>query len=143
VGFARHLKRRTEGERPWGAIEVDKAIPWVEGKTGLSLSDSQRQAIRLVVQSKMAIITGGPGAGKTTLVNSLLQILTAKRVQVQLCAPTGRAAKRLSESTGLEAKTVHRLLAFDPTVLAFKRNEEEPLDLDLLVIDESSMMSSS
>jgi exodeoxyribonuclease V alpha subunit len=97
----------------------------------------------LVVQSKVAIITGGPGVGKTTLVNSLLQILTAKRVQVQLCAPTGRAAKRLSESTGLEAKTVHRLLAFDPTVLAFKRNEEEPLDLDLLVIDESSMMSSS
>ncbi len=104
MGFARHLKRRTEGERPWGAIQVDKAIPWVEGKTGLSLSDSQRQAIRLVVQSKMAIITGGPGAGKTTLVNSLLQILTAKRVQVQLCAPTGRAAKRLSESTALKPK---------------------------------------
>jgi exodeoxyribonuclease V alpha subunit len=140
VGCARHLKRLTEGEHPWGAIEVDKAIPWVEGKTGLSLSDSQRQAIRLVVQSKVAIITGGPGVGKTTLVNSLLQILTAKRVQVQLCAPTGRAAKRLSESTGLEAKTVHRLLAFDPKVFAFKRNEEEPLDLDLLVIDESSMM---
>ena len=120
--------------------DADKAIPWVEGKTGLSLSESQREAIRLVVRSKVAIITGGPGVGKTTLVNSLLQVLMAKRIQVQLCAPTGRAAKRLSESTGLDAKTVHRLLEFDPKVFAFKRNEDEPLELDLLVIDESFMM---
>ncbi len=140
VGCARHLKRLREGKPPWGTIEVDKAIPWVEEKTGLTLSDSQQQAIRQVVQSKVAIITGGPGVGKTTLVNSLLKILMAKRIDVQLCAPTGRAAKRLSESTGLEAKTVHRLLEFDPKVSAFKRNEEEPLELDLLVIDESSMM---
>ncbi|MFM2006214.1 MAG: hypothetical protein RLZZ09_1869 [Pseudomonadota bacterium] len=140
VGCARHLKRLSLGRTPWGAIDADKAIPWVEGQTGLSLSDSQQQAIRLVIRSKVAIITGGPGVGKTTLVNSLLKILMAKRVQVQLCAPTGRAAKRLAESTGLEAKTVHRLLEFDPKVFAFKRNEEEPLELDLLVIDESSMM---
>ena len=140
VGCARHLKRLLDGNTPWGAIDADKAIPWVEGKTGLSLSESQREAIRLVVRSKVAIITGGPGVGKTTLVNSLLQVLMAKRIQVQLCAPTGRAAKRLSESTGLDAKTVHRLLEFDPKVFAFKRNEDEPLELDLLVIDESSMM---
>jgi len=119
---------------------VDKAIPWVEEKTGLTLSESQRDAIRLVVNSKVTIITGGPGVGKTTLVNSLLKILRAKQVQVLLCAPTGRASKRLTESTGLEAKTVHRLLEFDPKVFAFKRNEDWPLESDLLVIDESSMM---
>ena len=139
-GCARHLERLLMGSPPWGAIDVDKAIPWVEEKTGLTLSESQRDAIRLVVQSKVAIITGGPGVGKTTLVNSLLKILRAKQVQVLLCAPTGRAAKRLTESTGLEAKTVHRLLEFDPKVFAFKRNEDWPLETDLLVIDESSMM---
>ena len=93
---------------------MEKAIPWVEAKTGLTLSESQRHAVRQVIQSKVAIITGGPRVGKTTLVNSILKILRAKQVRVQLCAPTGRAAKRLTESTGLEAKTVHRLLEFDP-----------------------------
>jgi len=109
-GCGRHLERLLNGSPPWGVIDADKAIPWVEEKTGLALSESQRQSVRLVVQSKVAIITGGPGVGKTTLVNSLLKILRAKQVQALLCAPTGRAAKRLTESTGLEAKTVHRLL---------------------------------
>jgi len=139
-GCARHLERLLEGPPPWGSINADKAIPWVEGKTGLTLSESQRQAVRLVVQSKVAIVTGGPGVGKTTLVNSILTILRAKQVRVLLCAPTGRAAKRLSESTGLEAKTVHRLLEFDPKVFAFKRHEDYPLEVDVLVVDEASMM---
>jgi exodeoxyribonuclease V alpha subunit len=86
------------------------------------------------------VITGGPGVGKTTLVNSLLKVLLAKAVTIGLCAPTGRAAKRLSESTGLEAKTIHRLLETDPRTGAFRRNEEAPLDCDLLVVDETSMV---
>src|SRR5712692_9253856 len=86
------------------------------------------------------VITGGPGVGKTTLVNSLLRILRAKSVEVALCAPTGRAAKRLSESTGLEAKTIHRLLEADPASGGFRRDESMPLDCDLLVIDETSMV---
>jgi exodeoxyribonuclease V alpha subunit len=86
------------------------------------------------------VITGGPGVGKTTLVNSLLKILIAKTVRIALCAPTGRAAKRLSESTGLEAKTIHRLLETDPRTGSFRRNEEAPLDCDVLVVDETSMV---
>ena len=140
TGCAKHVRRLLEGSPPWGTMDVDKAIPWVEAKTGLALSESQRQAVRLVLQSKVAILTGGPGVGKTTLVNSLLKILRAKHVNVLLCAPTGRAAKRLTESTGLEAKTVHRLLQFDPKTFAFKHHEEQPLAADLVVIDESSMM---
>jgi exodeoxyribonuclease V alpha subunit len=88
----------------------------------------------------MMIITGGPGVGKTTLVNSVLKILIAKAVSIALCAPTGRAAKRLSESTRLEAKTIHRLLEIDPRTGSFRRNEDEPLDCDLLVVDETSMV---
>lgn len=140
IGCAAHLNRLNQGDAPWGVIDADKAIPWVEEQTGMTLSQSQAAAIRLVLQHKVSVITGGPGVGKTTLVNSLLKILKAKRVRIGLCAPTGRAAKRLTESTGMEAKTVHRLLEFDPTQFAFKHNDENPLDLDCLVIDESSMM---
>src|SRR5699024_7563654 len=109
-------------------------------RTGLVLSNSQRKAVEQVLRSKVAVITGGPGVGKTTLVNSLLTLLKAKHLHIGLCAPTGRAAKRLSESTDMEAKTVHRLLAFDPQLFAFKHNEDNPLELDMLIIDEASMM---
>ncbi|MBI5439841.1 MAG: ATP-dependent RecD-like DNA helicase, partial [Deltaproteobacteria bacterium] len=140
VGVAGSLTRVLAGEIPWGAVDAEKAIPWVEEKTGLTLSPSQQQAVRLALASKVLVITGGPGVGKTTLVNSILRILQAKRMRVSLCAPTGRAAKRLSESTGLEAKTIHRLLEFDPKSFGFKRGRDNPLETDLLVIDESSMV---
>ncbi|MCB1811452.1 MAG: AAA family ATPase, partial [Candidatus Competibacteraceae bacterium] len=134
AGCATHLLRLLDGERPWAAIETDKALPWVEGRTGLALSASQRQAVVQVLGSKVSVITGGPGVGKTTVVNSILTILRAKRIQVVLCAPTGRAAKRLSESTGLEAKTIHRLLEFDPRAHRFTRDTEQPLEADLVVV---------
>jgi exodeoxyribonuclease V alpha subunit len=140
VGCASNLLRLRQGALPWGEVDTAKAIPWVEEKTGLTLSESQKTAIGLVLHSKVSVITGGPGVGKTTLVNSILKILRAKRITIGLCAPTGRAAKRLAESTGLEAKTVHRLLEFDPQAFAFKHNDGNPLDIDLLVIDEASMM---
>jgi len=140
TGCANHIRRLLEGVPSWGEIDAGKAIPWVEEKTGLALSESQRAAVKAVLGSKVAIITGGPGVGKTTLVNSLLRILRAKKVRVLLCAPTGRAAKRMTETTRIEAKTVHRLLEFDPKEFRFKRNDENPLDTDLLVIDEASMM---
>jgi len=139
-GIASSIKRLLEGHPLWGGIQPEKSIPWVEQKTGLELSPSQQQAVRLALTSKVLVITGGPGVGKTTLVNSILLILKAKGLNVTLCAPTGRAAKRLSESTGLEAKTIHRLLEFDPQSFGFKRNKDNPLQTELLVIDESSMV---
>ena len=138
-GIAEHVARLL-GAPAWGSIAADLAIPWVEAKTGLSLSESQRAAVAQAVNGKLTVITGGPGVGKTTVVNSILRILLAKGVAVLLCAPTGRAAKRLTESTGLEAKTIHRLLEFDPRTMAFKRHREAPLEGDLLVVDEVSMV---
>jgi exodeoxyribonuclease V alpha subunit len=138
--IAEHLKRVQRGALPWPVIDADKALPWIEQKTGLILAESQAEAIRTALQSKTMVITGGPGVGKTTIVNSILRILAAKSVKLLLCAPTGRAAKRMTEATGMEAKTIHRLLEFDPKAFGFKRDEENPLDCDLLVIDESSMV---
>ena len=94
----------------------------------------------MALKSKFMVITGGPGVGKTTLVNSILKILAAKKLTILLAAPTGRAAKRLTESTGIEAKTIHRLLEFDPAERRFKHDNTNPLECDLLVIDETSMV---
>src|ERR1700712_2031299 len=134
------IKRLRSGTPPWLSVDTDKAIPWVEQKLAIGLADSQKQAVRLALSSKVLVITGGPGVGKTTLVNSILTILRAKQVKALLCAPTGRAAKRLSESTGLEAKTIHRLLEINPVNGEFKRNEGFPLECDVLVADECSMV---
>ncbi|MDN2584147.1 ATP-dependent RecD-like DNA helicase [Aquibium sp. ELW1220] len=138
--IAEQLKRIQTGPLPWPEIDADKALPWIEQKTGLTLAASQSAAVRLSLKSKVTVITGGPGVGKTTIVNSILRILAAKSVKLLLCAPTGRAAKRMTEATGMEAKTIHRLLEFDPKAFGFKRGDENPLDCDLLVVDESSMV---
>ena len=138
--IAERLRVLATGSLPWPPIDAGRAIPWVEARTGLALADSQRRAVQLALGRKVVVITGGPGVGKTTLVNSILRILIAKQVRVALCAPTGRAAKRLSESTGLEAKTIHRLLETDPRTGAFRRDEGNPLDCELLVMDEASMV---
>ena len=139
-GIAEQIKRIRSGPLPWSEIDADKALPWIEQKTGLTLAASQAEAVRLALRSKIMVITGGPGVGKTTIVNSILRILAAKKVNLLLCAPTGRAAKRMTEATEMEAKTIHRLLEFDPKSFGFKRDLENPLECDLLVIDESSMV---
>lgn len=139
-GVAGHLKRLAAGLPPWGALALSKAIPWVEKRNRITLSDSQRIAIEKTVNSKVSVITGGPGVGKTTVINSILHIIRAKGIHTTLCAPTGRAAKRLSESTGQQATTIHRLLEFDPRLFDFKRHADNPLDTALLVVDESSMV---
>ncbi|WP_237481841.1 SF1B family DNA helicase RecD2 [Lichenibacterium dinghuense] len=138
--IAERLRTLAAGEAPWPSIDIDRAVPWLESRGGLTLAPSQREALRLAAASKALVITGGPGVGKTTLVNSILKMLVAKGVAVALCAPTGRAAKRLTESTGVEAKTIHRLLETDPKNGGFKRDEANPLPCDLLVVDETSMV---
>ena len=121
-------------------IDFDKAVVWCQAKTGKALAPSQRDALKLALTSRALIITGGPGVGKTTLVNAILLILRAKKVNCLLCAPTGRAAKRLTETTGVEAKTIHRLLEVKAATGGFARQEGNPLDCDLLVVDETSMV---
>jgi exodeoxyribonuclease V alpha subunit len=138
--IAERLMRLANGALPWPWIDPDKALPWVEQRIGFSLAESQIAAIRLALISKVLVITGGPGVGKTTIIRGILRILSAKGVKLSLCAPTGRAAKRMTEATGFEAKTIHRLLEVDPKSGGFKRGEDNPLDSDLLVVDEASMV---
>lgn len=138
--IARQLKRLAEAATPEPPIDAEKAIPWVEEKTGRKLSPSQHDALRTALRSRAVVITGGPGVGKTTLVQSLLKILTAKKLRCILAAPTGRAAQRLAEATGLEASTLHRLLEFQPGRGGFQRNASNPLEGDVVVVDEVSMV---
>jgi exodeoxyribonuclease V alpha subunit len=134
--FLPHLRKAEEGIAGkvkslagmaplYPAIDFDKAVGWCERQTGKTLAPSQREALKTVLANRVVVITGGPGVGKTTLVNSILMILRAKGVKCLLCAPTGRAAKRLTETTGLEAKTIHRLLEIDPATGRTGRSEKE------------------
>jgi exodeoxyribonuclease V alpha subunit len=120
--------------------QFDQALTAFERARSMSLAPSQRRAVELAARGKLAVITGGPGVGKTTIVQAILAVLAASRLRVALAAPTGRAARRLAETTGKEASTLHRLLEVDPRTGAFQRDADRPLELDLLVIDEASMV---
>jgi exodeoxyribonuclease V alpha subunit len=120
-------------------IDVSRAIEWAEKKTGKQLGESQRAAVHSALNHRILVITGGPGVGKTTLLNTILTIVRAKKMKCLLCAPTGRAAKRLGESTGMDAFTIHRLLEVQPG-RGFTRDASRPLEGDVLVVDEMSMV---
>ena len=121
-------------------LDVERALEWFEHRGRIELAGEQRQAIRRAITSKVLVVTGGPGTGKTTLVDALVQILTKKGRRILLAAPTGRAARRLAELTAHDAKTLHRLLEFNPKSGAFERNPNRLLEADLLVVDEVSMV---
>ncbi|MFC9649848.1 MULTISPECIES: ATP-dependent RecD-like DNA helicase [unclassified Streptomyces] len=117
----------------------DRALTWLAGRTGAELAPEQQQAVRLALTEKVAVLTGGPGCGKSFTVRSIVELARAKKAKVVLAAPTGRAAKRLAELTGAEASTVHRLLELKPGGDA-AYDRDRPLDADLVVVDEASML---
>ena len=144
---ADRLRRIIVARRSFDAIDPERAISWWESKTGFRLAPAQERAVYTSLSNKASIITGGPGVGKTTIIRALVEIYGARRnakgeplIKVQTAAPTGRAAKRLSESTGIPSQTLHRLLKYNPQTRQFTYNASNPLPGDVFVFDETSMV---
>lgn len=140
TGICRRLKVLVTAPKSIRKIDSGKALAWVEKRLHLELAEKQKEAIRIACESKVMVITGGPGTGKTTIINGILKIFSKLQVRIMLAAPTGRAAKRMGEATGYEAKTIHRMLEYSFKKGGFQRKEERPLACDLLIIDEASMI---
>lgn len=140
TGITRLLKRLIAGPKTIRPVDADRAVEWVHGVLDFPLAELQKEAIRCAARSKVMVITGGPGTGKTTIIRALLAIFRKMHANVLLSAPTGRAAKRMSEATGHPAGTIHRMLAYNFQAGGFQKNDKNPLDCDLLVVDEASMI---
>lgn len=140
TGIARRLLNLSRIPKHLRPIDMDRAIQWVQKQLSITLAEKQAEAVMGAIKEKIMIITGGPGTGKTTIVNCIIKIYEKIDKRVMLCAPTGRAAKRLTETTNHTAKTIHRLLEFQPKGGSFKKNEDEPLKTDVLIVDEASMI---
>jgi len=138
--LAERLKKLVAAPKSIRRIDSGKAIEWVQERLSMTLAEKQIEAVRRAAENKVMVITGGPGTGKTTIINAILKIFSAIKAGIMLAAPTGRAAKRLSEATGQEAKTIHRLLEYNMRRGGFQKNEESPLVCDLLIVDEASMV---
>jgi exodeoxyribonuclease V alpha subunit len=140
TGIAHHLSRLLASPRRIRKVDVDKAIMWVQGKINLKLAPKQAEAVKKAVSEKTMVITGGPGTGKTTIINAVIRIYRELGAKILLAAPTGRAAKRMSEATGYPARTIHRMLEFSPHKGGFQRDQDHPLEVDVLILDETSMI---
>jgi len=140
TGVAQRLMNLKESPSNIRPIHPERAIEWVQQKLGIKLAQRQEEAVLLAATSKVLIITGGPGTGKTTIITAILRIFQQLKLRVLLAAPTGRAAKRMNEATGCEAKTIHRLLEYSPHKDGFKKDEGDPLEADVVIIDETSMV---
>ena len=140
TSIAGRLKTLLTAPKSIRNVTVENALHWVQGQLDIALAENQAKAIRCALENKIMVITGGPGTGKTTIINAVLKIFSRLGVRTLLAAPTGRAAKRMSETSGHEAKTIHRLLEYSFTQGGFQKNEEKPLNCDLLILDEVSMI---
>lgn len=139
-GIAKELLRIMQGASHLRPVDAKKALKWVQEQLAITLAENQKTAVSLALSEKAQIITGGPGTGKSTITNAILTISSKLTDKILLAAPTGRAAKRMSEITGKKAQTIHSMLEFDFRAGGFKRNGKSPLDCDLLIIDEASMI---
>jgi exodeoxyribonuclease V alpha subunit len=140
TGVAQRLINLKESPSNIRPIHPEKAIEWVQQNLNIELAQRQKEAVLLAATSKVLIITGGPGTGKTTLITAILRIFQQLKLRILLAAPTGRAAKRMNEATGWEAKTIHRLLEYSPHKGDFKKDQDDPLEADVVIIDEASMV---
>ncbi len=140
TGIARRLCRLLKTPQALRPVNAAKAIEWLEGHLPFSLATKQREAIGATLGNKVLVITGGPGTGKTTIIDGILRIFSRMGARIDLAAPTGRAAKRMDAATGREAKTIHRLLSYSFRKGGFQKNERTPLDCDVLIVDEASMI---
>jgi exodeoxyribonuclease V alpha subunit len=138
--IAECLKSLLTAPRAIREVKIDRAIEWAQRRLTITLAKNQIKALECALDEKMLVITGGPGTGKTTIINALLKILSRIGARIMLAAPTGRAAKRMSETTGHAARTIHRLLEFSISKGGFQKNSENPLNCHLLVVDEASMI---
>lgn len=143
VGAAEQLRKILDYRSTGLEIDVERALGWFEGQVEMHLAGTQREAVRRAIGGRALVITGGPGTGKTTIINAIVRILGRKGRRILMCAPTGRAAKRMEEATGREAKTIHRLLEFNPRRQCFERDGIRPLEADLIVVDEMSMVDAA
>ena len=142
-GLSQRLRALTAQGRLPLSLDTERALAWYEDKESIQLAETQRRALTQALGAKVMVLTGGPGTGKTTLVKGILDILSRKEIKILLAAPTGRAAKRMQESTGREAKTLHRLLEYQPETRNFARGPDHPLTADLVIVDEASMLDVS
>ena len=139
-GLAKRLAALASTGPDKAKLPARSELAWVEGRLSIRLAPLQKQAVITALESNALVITGGPGTGKTTIINAVLKIFSRHNLLILLTAPTGRAAKRMGETTGQTAKTIHRLLEFSFKAGGFQRNEEKPLSCDVLVVDEASMI---
>lgn len=140
IGIAREIKRLLCAQSNLREINKEKALTWVQEKLKITLGSNQKEAVTNALFGKMQVITGGPGTGKSTITNAILTITSELTDKIILAAPTGRAAKRMTEITGKKASTIHSLLEFNFKGGGFKKNRDDPLDCDLIIVDESSMI---
>jgi exodeoxyribonuclease V alpha subunit len=143
TGLARHLQALCVSPRQLQLMDREGALKLAQQDLKISLSGQQLHAVTESLDTKVMVITGGPGTGKTTIIRAITHVYTKSGQKVVLAAPTGRAAKRMFEATGREAKTIHRLLEYSPKEARFKRDEQEPLEANLVVIDEASMVDTA